>query len=648
MPVRRASSSMVSSPFVTSLTGQSYSGLCAIDSCNTQVMNFAWLIAQGGGAGGAPLTDLIGGAVVGGALALVALGLGMAHRAHRIHWLGRLASFSERVSGLPRWASLPSAVGGGALLLALAGFWWDVATHIDNGRDQGPFGTAAHWPIMLGLAGIALAGYLAVILGCDDDEPTAVRLRGGWSAPLGGVLLLACGGFALLGFPLDDTWHRLFGQDVTLWGPTHVLMIGSASLATVAVWVLLVEGRRSSRRSGLGDGPSPAASLLMRLRKPMIAGGFLIGLSSLQGEFDFGVPQYALVLHPVMLMVAAGTGLVTARIVLGRFGALQAVAFYLIVRVVLTTMVDPVLGHSTQHFPLYLAEACLVELAAWRLGTQRPLRFGLVSGALIGTVGLAAEWAWTHVWMPIPWPEAILGEVALLAPAAALAGGVLGAYVGGTLRDPDAPPRIGPAWAAAVGGAVIVLCVAFPLPKGGGEPATAAVSLRTVAPAPNRTVEATVRVRPADAAANTEWMTATSWQGGGLVVNRMRRIAPGLYRTTQPLAVHGNWKTLIRMSTGRALRAVPIYLPADPQIPAPAVPARDRVVRQFVNDGTILQRESRGGALAAVLPAYLLLGLIFVGEFPRLTWGLMRVRRIPARVGRGEPRFGRTPVPTPV
>ena len=192
---------------------------------------------------------------------------------------------------------------------------------------------------------------------------------------------------------------------------------------------------------------------------------------------------------------------------------------------------------------------------------------------------------------------------------------------------------------------MIVACIAFPLPKGGGEPATAAIALRTVTPPPNRTVEATVRVRPADAADNTEWMNATSWQGGGLVVNRMRRIAPGVYRTTQPLPVHGNWKTLIRLSTGRALRAVPVYLPADPQIPAPAVPARDHVVRPFVSDGEILQREARGGALAAVLPAYALLALIIGGEFAALTWGLHahapghragRARRaaLPAHAGR--------------
>ena len=604
------------------------------------------LLAAAGGAGGAPLADLVGGTIVGGSLTLIVFAVGGLHRQRRIRWLGALAAYAERASGLPRWAALPGAIGGGALMLALFGFWWDVATHIDNGRDQGPFGTPAHWPILIGLFGIAVAGFLAVVLGCDEDEPSAVKLRGGWSVPLGGVLLLACGAFALSGFPLDDTWHRLFGQDVTLWGPTHILMIGSASLATLAVWTLLVEGRRSARRTGLraSDARRSSASLIDALRGPSIAGGFLIGLSSLQGEFDFGVPQYSLILHPVMLMVAAGCGLVAARIVLGRLGALKALGFYLVMRVILTLIIVHVFGKSTMHFPLYAAEALLVELVAWRLGTDRPLRFGLVAGALIGTVGLAAEWGWTHVWMPIPWPSAILPEAAILGFIAALAAATLGAYIGGTLRDPAVPRRLGPGWAAGLAGAAILLCVAYPLPKSGGPAARADIALRDVVSGPHRTVAATVRIRPASAARHTVWLTATAWQGGGLVVNRLRRIGPGVYRTTNDLPVYGKWKSLIRMSDGRSLQAVPIYLPADPAIPAPAVAAPAHVQRAFVSDKSILQREARGGSLALILPAYLLLALIIGAELAGLAWGLRRLRLI--AVGAERPgRFERTAPP---
>ena len=47
-------------------------------------------------------------------------------------------------------------------------------------------------------------------------------------------------------FPVDDVWHRLFGQDVTLWSPTHVLMVGGGSLATLG---RLDAARRGSPRA---------------------------------------------------------------------------------------------------------------------------------------------------------------------------------------------------------------------------------------------------------------------------------------------------------------------------------------------------------------------------------------------------------------
>ena len=75
----------------------------------------------------------------------------MAHRQGRIRWLSALGDFSARVSGFPAWYALPAAVAGISLLVAVTGFYWDVATHIDNGRDPGPFGNAAHFPILIGL-----------------------------------------------------------------------------------------------------------------------------------------------------------------------------------------------------------------------------------------------------------------------------------------------------------------------------------------------------------------------------------------------------------------------------------------------------------------------------------------------------------------
>ena len=133
----------------------------------TAMTAFALLLAQPALAAdsqpakGASVTDLAWGAGVGGLLTALLLVVGIRHRAGKTRLLTRLADFAERVSGLPGWCALPSAIAGGSALIAVFGFYWDVAKHIDTGRDPSPFGTPAHYPILVGLAGLALGRLLA-------------------------------------------------------------------------------------------------------------------------------------------------------------------------------------------------------------------------------------------------------------------------------------------------------------------------------------------------------------------------------------------------------------------------------------------------------------------------------------------------------
>jgi hypothetical protein len=363
----------------------------------------------------------------------------------------------------------------------------------------------------------------------------------------------------------------------------------------------------------------------VRLRVYGQAGGFLIGLSTLQGEFDFGVPQFQLVYQPILIAIAASVGLVVARARLGRGGAIKAVGFFLLARGALSLIVGPGFGLSTLHFPLYIVEALLVEAVALRIGPERPLTLGAVSGALIGTVGLAAEWGWSHIWMPLAWPASMLPEAAVLGFVAAVAGGVVGGYVGRALNSTEIVPQHGRRWLLPAAALALVACIAFPLPMNGGSAASATIALREVQPPPHRAVAATVRLSPPDAAKGSQWLTVTAWQGGGLVVDRLRSIGGGAYRTTQPIPVWGQWKTMLRLENGRAVRAVPIYLPADPAIPAKAIPAVNNVTRPFVRDKTILQREAVGGSAWLTTPAYLLLLAIAACWLVGLGWGLRRL-----------------------
>ncbi|MEA2418319.1 MAG: hypothetical protein QOE60_525, partial [Thermoleophilaceae bacterium] len=513
-------------------------------------------------AGGAAIGEAIGAtAAAGVATALIAV-LIAGHRSGRIDWLARAGRATHRLTGLPAWAALPLTLLNASLLTAVLGMYWDISLHIDNGRDPGPLANPAHYLILLGLYGVLLSGVLSAALAGERPSRTAISVGGGWWAPVGGAVIAVCGAFALSGFPLDDMWHRLFGQDVTLWGPTHLMLIGGASLATLGAMALQSEAIGALGRDPERDHPRP----LLLVRRGLLAGSFLVALSTFQGEFDFSVPQFREVLHPILIMLAAGIGLVTARVYLGRGGALLAVLGFVLIRGLISVMVGPVWGQTMPHFPLYIVEALLVEAAFLRPGTRSPVATGAFAGALIGTIGLAAEWGWSHVWMPLPWPDSLLPEAALAGFVAAVAAGTVGGFVGGALARPmqlaDEPglpegprPRVGRSGhrAALAGLLALVAIIGWALPISSDGPTSATVRLSDVPSSDGRNVQATVRITPADGLDGAHFANVTAWQGGGSVVSRLKQVAPGVYRTTKPIPVHDGWKAMVRVHTGNSL-----------------------------------------------------------------------------------------------
>jgi hypothetical protein len=579
-------------------------------------------------AGGAATREVIG-ATTGAILATsILFALAIGHRSGRIKVLGRLANRVSRLTGLPPWAALPADVLSLALFVALFGMYWDISLHIDNGRDPGPLANPAHYFILVGLFLAFSAGVLAVTLSEERPSRAAVRLGRGWYAPVGGLMLLACSSFSLAGFPLDDFWHRLFGQDVTLWGPTHLMLIGGAGLSLVAYAALVAEGR-SARVLARGRA-TPLLALVAKFRYAGICGGLLIGLSTFQAEFDFGVPQFRLLFQPVLIAVAAGAALVTARIYAGRGAPLFAVGFFLVVRGALMLLVGPILGEATPHFPLYLAEGVLVEATALAIAPRaRPYLFGAVSGVLIGTVGFAAEFGWSHVWMPTTWPSALIGEALPIVPIAGIAGGLIGGFVGAALAAPRIPevrlPRLAP---AALGLAAIVAIFAYGLDTTPERGVLTAVHVHDVGGGPGRQVSADIRISPPSAVHDADWVQVLAWQGGGMVLDRLDRTGPGSYRTTKPIPAHGSWKALVRLHRGDSLLGAPIYLPADQAIAVNGVPAPPSFIRPFVKEKKILQREQKSGvspALATV--AYSVVGAIALALILALGWTLTRLGR---------------------
>jgi hypothetical protein len=567
-------------------------------------------------------------ATAGAMIATCALvGLGLLHRSGRTNILRRAADAASRQTGLPPWAALPSHLVTVSLLLALFGMYWDISLHIDDGRDAGPLANPAHYFILLGLFGVFAAGLLAVVLPERRPSRVAVRITRDWHAPLGGVVLLTTSSFALAGFPLDDFWHRLFGQDVTLWGPTHLMLIGGAGLSLIGHAILMVEGGKARPVGALSHG---ILGLLVRSRLAAVCGGLLIGLSTFQAEFDFGVPQFRMVFQPVLIAAAAGIALVAARIYAGRGGALVAALYFLAIRGLITVLVGPVAGETIPHFPIYLAEALVVELVALRVSPDRPYRFGALAGLGVGTLGFAAEWGWSHLWMPLSWPQPLLGEALPLVPLVAVAAGTIGGFLGTALSAPRRPgafavPRLAP---AAAGVLVIAAVIGYGLQVQPEQGVRAELITSEVRGGPGREVAVELRVDPSEAAREANWIQAIAWQGGGFVQDRLQRVSEGVYRTTKAIPADGNWKTVVRLHRDDSLLSVPLYMPNDPGIPAKGVPLRPSSTRAFVQDHELLQREQKkdvpGWLPTAAYGAVGSLVLVFLGV---LGWALARLAR---------------------
>ncbi|HEX8205011.1 MAG TPA: hypothetical protein VF587_03015 [Solirubrobacteraceae bacterium] len=599
------------------------------------------LLAASEPAGGAAIDQVV--IATAGATLVTALLLFLiaGHRSGRVALLTNVANRSAKIARLPAWAALPAGVAGASLGIALLGMYWDIALHIDDGRDAGPLANPAHYLILVGLFGVFAAGILAIALPKEGERPgpRPIRITEDWYAPIGGVLMAACGAFALIGFPLDDVWHRLFGQDVTLWGPTHLMLIGGAGMTLVANAVLLSEGMHGKTKR------SQTESLVTFFRRASLMGGFLIGLSTFQAEFDFGVPQYRLVFQPFLIALGAGFALVAARIWIGRGGALFAAGFYVVVRGGVSVIVGPVLGQTTPAIPLYVVEALLVEAVALLIVARaRPALFGAVSGLAIGTLGFAAEWPWVDAVFRIDWTKDILAEGLPMAIAGGVAGGLAGALLAMGLRR-ELPSVARPALALSF--VLVAACLVNGLVTSGPGDARA---IATTQPTGDGKANVTVRVTPAPD--DPSWLTVTSWQGGGLVVEPLREQSPGVYRTASPVPVSGDWKTTIRLQDGRKVLGAPLWLPRDEAIPAPEVPASPRFDRAFIRDHELLQRERKDDTPAWLWTAagatVLALYLLFLGA---LAWGVGRVAR---RDDEGEPptptererRFARrSPVP---
>ena len=495
------------------------------------------------------------------------------------HVLGRLllrpANAMERLTRSPGWAVSTVAVGMYGLFVAGYGFYSDVSWHIALGRDEKLF-TAPHTAIVIGLALIAASSILAVLFVTLGRVPVGFRvwkLQVPWSAlPLGALGLVA-----VSGFPMDELWHAAYGIDVTMWSPTHMLMIMGAALSGIASWLVVAEAGVDPRGNRWQRGFHYVAGWLT-----------LQGLLAPMGEFSFGVPQFQHLYHPVLITVATGFALTAMHLALGA----RAMAGITIFTVIFDRLDlfggGNELPASNRSPGILLGSMVAVLLVGALLGSDNRLRFAVASGIGVATLGLAAEFVYNQGARQ-PWRLSLLPDAVFVSALAGVAAAVLATGFCVAIIGRGARPIPGAVFALAA--IALLVALVLPLPRNVGE----VVGDVTLDQTDDGHAVVDVRLDPVGAADDARWFQVTTWQGGNLEVSEMEEVAPGHWRSEDPVTIEGNGKTLLRLHRSDELMTIPIRMPADEEIDEPEIPAEDRKTA-FAGEKDFLMRETYEGA----------------------------------------------------
>lgn len=226
----------------------------------------------------------------------------------------------------------------GFLLQAIA-VYWDIAWHIEVGRDR--LFSAPHNTI---LAGMALVGLASVHVIATSPPKSVQRAAGSLSA--GGVVIQIVG-LAVV----DDWWHRLYGIDATLWSPPHLLTIFASF---VALCGFLMGWSAYTPRVG---------RRLLWATRFLGCVSLLVLADLLLAEYDFSVPQFRLGMQPAVLSAALVGPLVFAKFYLRTPLAATSVALGFTVLRLGGWMALDVLGRSSRpYFPAVLLPALVVDI----------------------------------------------------------------------------------------------------------------------------------------------------------------------------------------------------------------------------------------------------------------------------------------------
>lgn len=285
------------------------------------------------------------------------------------------------------------------------GLYWDISWHESIGRDT--FWTPAHLLIQFAAVLAAIySGYL--IFGATFTRNPQARSATvnvlGFRGPLG-AFICAWGGAAMLtSAPFDNWWHEVYGLDVKIVSPPHVLLaMGISALMWGGVLMIVAQMNRSE-----GAERRHLEWLLM------ISGGFIVILSMLfKLEYTNRVFMHSGIFYLAIAIglpffweaISIASGWRWARTMMS---AIYTLFFLLALWIFPLFPAEPKLGpvyqHVTHmiplHFPiLIVVPAIVLDLITPKLRDKSKWLWSVVAGVIFVVTLIAVQWPFANFLM---------------------------------------------------------------------------------------------------------------------------------------------------------------------------------------------------------------------------------------------------------
>ena len=231
-------------------------------------------------------------------------------------------------------------------ILFLLGTSWDIQWHSFIGRDR----TLIPPHIMM-LSGVAISG-IAALTGVFIETvwvrrhplmtQNSTRFAHTFHSSLGAYIAGYAALNAAIAFPLDSYWHALYGIDVAIWAPFHIMFVMGMAIVALGAAFMLVSAANSAADSGV------YRAKRIGYIGSIIAFGTMMGLLTLllfdalgdKGMLDFGIVRINVFFF--LSGIAITWTLVSAAVAIPwRWTATCVVVVYLLIALIIAGFVPP-------------------------------------------------------------------------------------------------------------------------------------------------------------------------------------------------------------------------------------------------------------------------------------------------------------------